>query len=150
MNKNQVFAILKILGSFRCNNVKFFKFFIQTTFVRFETTYIIKKFNKKKFEFLNIFRCKTTLMTQLVLINYKKYYYMIIQVMLMVFEHFPFYLIIYFINWNFLGLLYPSLVYLYKNFLDWESSFPMKNLICTILTYTCKSSRKTQSVNKDV
>ena len=51
-NENQVFAILKILGSFRYNNVKFFNFFIQTTFLRFETTYIMKKFSKK-FEFLN-------------------------------------------------------------------------------------------------
>ena len=48
MNENQVFAILKILGSFRYYNVKFLHFFIQTTCFRFETTYIIKKFNKKK------------------------------------------------------------------------------------------------------
>ena len=38
MNENQVFAILKILGSFRYNDVKFFKIFIQSTFFSFETT----------------------------------------------------------------------------------------------------------------
>ena len=51
MIENQVFAILKMLVSFRCNNVKFFNFFFQTIFFRFETTYIIKKFNKKNLNF---------------------------------------------------------------------------------------------------
>ena len=37
------------------------KFCIQTTFFRFKTTYINKKFIKKKFGFLKIFRCKTIL-----------------------------------------------------------------------------------------
>ena len=54
VNENQVLVILKIgyldfKGRlFRCNHVKFLKFFIQTTFFRFEITNIIKKFKKKK------------------------------------------------------------------------------------------------------
>ena len=33
MNENQVFVILKIVGSFRYNHMKFLKFFIDTTFL---------------------------------------------------------------------------------------------------------------------
>ena len=68
MKENQVFVILKIVGSFRYNHVKFSKFCVQTTSFRFEITYIIKKFNKIKFEFLKIFRYKTTLNLELYLL----------------------------------------------------------------------------------
>ena len=51
MNENQVVVILKIVGSFRYNHVKFLEFFIQTTFWRFKITYIIKKYNNKNLNF---------------------------------------------------------------------------------------------------
>ena len=52
MNENQVFDILKIVGPFRYNHAKFLKIFCQTTFFRFEITYIINKLNKKNLNFL--------------------------------------------------------------------------------------------------
>ena len=47
MIENLVFVILKVVVSFRYNQVKFLKLFIQTTFFRLEITHIIKKFIKK-------------------------------------------------------------------------------------------------------
>ena len=51
MNDNQVSVILKIVGSFRYNLVKFLKFFIHTTFFRFEIIYIMKNSLKKNLNF---------------------------------------------------------------------------------------------------